>query len=509
MTVDHEALRDAAPTPYWLDQPDRPDPRDRRTTRHGTADLCVVGGGYSGLWTAILAKERDPSRDVVLLEGDRIGWAASGRNGGFCAASLTHGQANGAERFARRDRHASSGSAGRTSTRSRRRSTRYGIDCDFERPGALTVATEPHQVAWLRDGSRTVTGRRSSTRTRCAPRSPRRPTCAGALEPRRHGPGRPGQAGLGAGRAPPSRSACASTRARTVTGSRAGGAGLDVRTAPVAVVRARQVALGHQRVPVAGAPRCGSHTVPVYDYALMTEPLSTQQLASIGWRDRQGIDDMANQFHYYRLTADNRILWGGYDAIYHFGGTVRPSYDQRPETFDLLARQFFETFPQLEGLRFTHRWGGAIDTCTRFCAFFGTAYGGRAAYAARLHRARRRRDPVRRRRDARPARRASTPSAPDSSWCERSRCRSRPSRSPGPASSSPARRSPRPTATRGDATSGCAPSTGSGSASTPDHAACAPRRVPVTNRSRAHGRRHDPNQVRARFIRSAFCVADP
>ena len=91
---------------------------------------------------------------------------------------------------------------------------------------------------------------------------------------------------------------------------------------------------------------------------------------------------MGNQFHYYRLTADNRILWGGYDAIYHFGRNIRLTYDQRPATFQRLASHFFTTFPQLEGIRFTHRWGGAIDTCTRFCAFYGTAYAGQVAYAA-------------------------------------------------------------------------------------------------------------------------------
>jgi glycine/D-amino acid oxidase-like deaminating enzyme len=58
-----------------------------------------------------------------------------------------------------------------------------------------------------------------------------------------------------------------------------------------------------------------------------------------------------------------------------------PSLDQRPETFDRLADHFFTTFPQLEGLRFTHRWGGAIDTSTRFCAFYGSALGGCVAYA--------------------------------------------------------------------------------------------------------------------------------
>ncbi len=101
-----------------------------------------------------------------------------------------------------------------------------------------------------------------------------------------------------------------------------------------------------------------------------------------GWKGRQGLSDSANKFHYFRLSADNRILWGGYDAVYRFGGHVRHEYDQRPETFRTLARNFFTCFPQLEGVRFTNAWGGAIDTCTRFSAFFDTAYRGRVAYAA-------------------------------------------------------------------------------------------------------------------------------
>jgi len=120
----------------------------------------------------------------------------------------------------------------------------------------------------------------------------------------------------------------------------------------------------------------------VYDYVLMTEPLSTAQLADIGWEGREGIGDAGNQFHYYRLSHDNRILWGGYDAMYYFAGKVAPRYDQRPETFAALADHFFATFPQLDGLRFTHAWGGAIDTCSRFSAFWGKAFDGRVAYVA-------------------------------------------------------------------------------------------------------------------------------
>jgi glycine/D-amino acid oxidase-like deaminating enzyme len=121
-------------------------------------------------------------------------------------------------------------------------------------------------------------------------------------------------------------------------------------------------------------------TVPVYDYVLMTEPLTDEQLASVGWRHRQGLGDLANQFHYSRLTADNRILWGGYDAV--FRRTVRGEHEERPATYRRLASHFLTVFPQLEGVRFSHRWAGAIDTSTRFAAFHGLAANGRVAYAA-------------------------------------------------------------------------------------------------------------------------------
>ena len=111
-----ESLRDARPVSYWLDRPDAPAPRPALRGA-ATADLAVVGGGFTGLWTALLAKERDPARDVLLLEGRRAGWAASGRNGGFCSASLTHGLANGLDRFGA-EMPRWTGSAGRTWPRS-------------------------------------------------------------------------------------------------------------------------------------------------------------------------------------------------------------------------------------------------------------------------------------------------------------------------------------------------------------------------------------------------------
>ena len=169
------------------------------------------------------------------------------------------------------------------------------------------------------------------------------------------------------------------TTVRSLTGARAGSS-IQVHT-DAAPITADRLILATNAFPSL-LKRYKFHTVPVYDYVLMTEPLSTRQLESIGWQNRQGVSDMANQFHYYRLTSDNRILWGGYDAIYHFGRRIDPKLEDRPASYRTLASHFFTTFPQLEGLTFTHRWAGVIDTCTRFCAFFGTASRGRIAYAA-------------------------------------------------------------------------------------------------------------------------------
>ena len=143
-------------------------------------------------------------------------------------------------------------------------------------------------------------------------------------------------------------------------------------------VRAGRVALATSAYPPL-LRRIGHYVVPVYDSVLMTEPLSPTQHAAIGWQGREGFSDAGLQFHYYRITREGRILWGGYDASYY--PDMGPHREHNVEAWGRLAEHFFDTFPQLEGLRFSHAWAGAIDTCSRFSAFWGTAMGGRAAYS--------------------------------------------------------------------------------------------------------------------------------
>jgi glycine/D-amino acid oxidase-like deaminating enzyme len=373
------SLRSASPLPYWFDDPARPGPL-AGLSGADSADLVVVGGGYLGLWTALLAKDRDPDRDVLLLEALTCGHAASGRNGGFCEASLTHGFGNGLARWpSELDELIVMGRENLDGIE--RTIEEHAIDCDFLRAGSLAVATEPHQVEGLREEYDAMSARGLSSTWLDGDSLRERvdsPTFlagvhdpdAAILEPARL------VWGL--------RAACLSVGVRIgeqtpVTGLDRSSSGVTVRTAAGSVL-AQHVVLATNAYPPL-LRRLRLMTVPVYDYALMTQPLSHWQREAIGWRGREGISDLGNQFHYFRNTRDGRILWGGYDAIYHYASGVKEEYDQRTATFESLAENFFTTFPQLEGLTFSHSWGGVIDTCTRFAAFYGTALQGRVGYA--------------------------------------------------------------------------------------------------------------------------------
>lgn len=375
------SLQGATHTPYWLDDPHRPAPLEA-LAGDTTAQLAVVGGGYSGLWTALIAKERDPQRDVILLEGQRIGWAASGRNGGFCDASLVHGESNGEKHLPKEN--AKLGELGlKNLAEIAETIARYNMDVDFERVGTLNVAVNPHEVQWLEEMA-------------SSPEDPNLLDAAGVREQidsplflggfwDREETALVNPAKL----AWELRRVCLELGVRIheytqVTGIENAGDAVVLST-PNGRVSADKVALGTNVFPSL-LKRNRLFTVPVYDHALMTGPLTPEQEAAIGWENHQGLADLTNRFHYARPTRDAdgrmRILWGGYDAVYHFGRSMKPEYDNHEETYRKLAAHFLGTFPQLGEVEFTHAWGGAIDTCSRFFAFFDLAMGGKVASAA-------------------------------------------------------------------------------------------------------------------------------
>lgn len=370
-----QALADTKYTPYWLDTAQRP-AATAGLHGHIEADLLVVGGGYTGLWTALQAKERDPQRNVVLVEGQRIGWAASGRNGGFCEYSLVHGEANGENHLPDENAHLSELGL-QNLAEFRETVSRYTMDVDLETDGALIVATEPHQVAWLRDDEDFLDAEATRQLINSSD------FLAGARD--HDGTMLVNPAKLAWELARVCRQLGVHIYEYTQAEELVEESGqLKVLTADGQIV-AGQIALATNVFPSL-LKRHRLFTLPIYDYALMTEPLTASQREAIGWDEMIGLSDLNNRFHYARPTIDEngefRILWGGYDAIYHYGGDIRSDYDYRQETFDKLVAHFYGTFPQLEGIKFSHAWGGAIDTCSRFFSFFDVSHRGRVAYSA-------------------------------------------------------------------------------------------------------------------------------
>ncbi len=373
-------LADVQPDLWWLDSdPMEPAPHSALIGDIG-ADLCIVGAGYTGLWCALLAKERDPEREVVVVEQFETGAGASGRNGGFCSSSLTHGYLNGVRRFPSEIELIQR--LGRENLDEIEATIRrYNIECDFERTGELQVAVAPWQFQGMAEQAK----RRNAVGDDVEVLSQEE------VQARVHSPSYVGALFDHDGTAlvDPARlvwgleRVCIELGVKIFENSKVEWLeelhdAVRVHT-PYGAVTAARVALGTNIFP-ALLRKTRKYVVPVYDYVMVTEPLSDAQMESIGWSHREGISDSGNQFHYYRLTSDNCILWGGYDTIYNFRGKVRREYEFNSETYATLAGHFLKTFPQLAGIKFTHAWGGAIDTCTRFSPFWGTSHDGKVAY---------------------------------------------------------------------------------------------------------------------------------
>ena len=368
---------------YW--QQRSPYESGPRLTGDLRADVVIVGAGYTGLWTAHALLDNDPSLTIVVCEADSVGYAASGRNGGFVDTSLTHGLLNGLKHFPDEietlERRAADNFAGMQSF-----FAEHGVDCDFEPVPMLEVATRQHEVDGLAEWAEIhrAYGHRAELldagQAQELLHSPlllgavRRPGAGGTLDP-----------------AKLVRELARTARGRGVqlyehsavvgveeTGSATHG--LVARTSKGSVT-ARRVVLATNAHTAGLLPAAGHRYVPVYDYVLVSDVLTPQQRQAIGWAGREGASDSGNRFHYFRLTPDDRVLWGGYDAVYRWRGPIRPEHDVHAETHAVLERNFASMFPDLADLRFPYRWGGAIATTSRFTVTFGSKYDGRLVYA--------------------------------------------------------------------------------------------------------------------------------
>lgn len=376
---DDATIRTAARRPYWQDTVTRDD-APVPLAGDLDCDVAIVGGGFTGLWSALKARAEWPDARIVVLDAATCGDAASGRSGGFCAPSISHGIARALARWPRESD---------TLIRLGRENLdaleadldRHGIRAEFERPGKLSLAATP----WQADGLRALQA--ASARVGVETELLEGDALRDRLDSPRYGVGlfEPNYALVN-----PMRLTDGLRRAALTAGAvihentpvaalARDGDGVALSTGAGRVRAMRAILATNAAKPL--LRRLATAIIPVYDYSLVTEPLSDAQLAAIGWTGRHGVADSGNRFHYSRKTADNRILWGGFDAIYHRGSARDAHLLDREESFATLAANFRAAFPPLADVRFSHRWGGIIDTSVRTTFFVGAAMRGRVAYA--------------------------------------------------------------------------------------------------------------------------------
>ncbi len=376
-----EDITAAKPTVFWTDREGAPGPYESLVGEH-TADLVIVGAGLTGLWAALHATLEQPGRSIVVLDAKAVGFGASTRNGGFCDASLTHGLWNGLRHWP--DDYDTLERMGHQNLADMQvQLDALGIDAAVDTAGFLGVADREWQVDDLADEAEILRARgREATLldasgTRALLDSP---TYLAGL--RVHGGSvmvDPAQLVWGLATALETQGVRFHEDSR-VTSIERQGPTLEVRTEHGSCRAERViVATNAWAEPVR---QIRNWVIPIYDHVLMTEPLSEPQRDSIGWVEPFGVSDSGNQFHYYRLTRDGRILWGGYDANYYAGNGMGPEYENRTASHALLASHFRATFPQLDDVAFSHRWAGPIGTTSKFAATFGTRHDGQLAWVA-------------------------------------------------------------------------------------------------------------------------------
>ncbi len=321
------------------------------------ADVVVVGGGFTGLWTAYYLLKAQPSLEVLVLEAQHVGFGASGRNGGWVSALWPVSPDTLAARSGRDATLAHLAALRDTVDEVGRVDAEEGLGSGFTKGGTLVVARTPaqeeraraeaaHGASW---GDGTVWLDAAVARERLGASAVRgatfNPNCA-RVQPR----------DLVDGLA----EAVRRRGGRVVEGVRVGRAGDGV----VVLADGRRVSAGAVVLATEGwTPRLPGHeraVIPVYSLMVATEVLSAAQWAEVGLAGREVFADHGHMVIYGQRTVDDRIAFGGRGAPYHLGSTIRPEFDHEERVFASLRRTLTTLLPALDGVRFTHAWGGPL-----------------------------------------------------------------------------------------------------------------------------------------------------
>ena len=365
---------------YWLAH--RAPAVPVRLSRDQRCDIAVIGGGFTGLWTALTLKELSPSTEIVLLEAETMGYGASGRNAGMLSETIDHSHALAIRHFGWEEARRLAVLGEKNVDEMIDWLKQNQVECDLELTGRLMVALTKGQVSECAETVAVAVklGVRShrlldAAETRALVNSPLylggvRITGGGILNPVKLVDGL---------RRIAERQGVTIFEGTPVRSVRGQPGGVAVQ-ADGGTLHAARVVLATNAYSHHLFPGLLHRFIPLYDYILVTEPISGPRLADIGWAGREGVTDGRTFFNYYRLTRDNRILWGTSEAAYYRGNSVDPSHDHSPSHYQSLEASFHHHFPRFGPIAFPYSWGGPIASTTRMTPFFGAMEQGRVIY---------------------------------------------------------------------------------------------------------------------------------
>ncbi len=375
-----QALANTRFTTYWLDSLDAVDD-EAALDRDINCGLLVVGGGFCGLWAAIQAKEQNPAREVVLIEARSVANGASGRPAAIMSTSVMHGIDNTERIFP--DEVAELERLGRENMDAFKQAVeRYQIDCDIEWGGEMKVSIgdeglatvdEDHEL-YLKYGHDAVKLDKAGVQAEI--KSPI--FHGGTWSRQRSGTIHPGKLVRGLKRAALGLGVRVFENTPHLANRKIPGGVLvetlhaDI-TASKVLLATNAWAVGHRHI--------SRRVAAIRDRILVTEPLTAEQMDKVGWQNRQGIYDTRTQLNYMRLTADNRILFGGRLA-YFYANNTDPDFDRTPQPYIRLVQSFYRSFPQLaDEIRFSHAWSGPIGLTTRMAVHYQKYHDGDMVFA--------------------------------------------------------------------------------------------------------------------------------
>ena len=345
-----------------------------------TADVAIIGGGFTGMATAHTLLKEQPSLRVAVLEHQYIGYGASGRNGSFSMTVVGLGIGPTAmlkgKQFVR-DAHAYMERAVDGLEALVRENQ---LDCDYIRPGFLRMATTSGYVKRIRHDIELVhqlgiTGIEWLDRD-AARAKVNSDLYLGAWWEPRLGLVNPAKLVREEKRLAQSRGACVYENT-PVTEIRRDAGKFRLRT-PGGVVTAEKLVLATNAYSHL-IPQLGNRQAPAWTYMIATEPLSERHFAEIGWSERNGVEDARNLIHYYRITPDNRLVMGGGPVGLSSGANM--DVDSSESAWRHLEAHTRLLFPALKDVRITHRWGGPFSVTLDLTPAVGYLGGPQAVYS--------------------------------------------------------------------------------------------------------------------------------